>query len=120
MNATSTTTAIQKLFGINIATFDAEMVASPIGAESMIMFPFLNGERMPNLPEAKGSMYGLTMKNFTRRNCIRAAAESVAFGLRWEGTIPELCKLHISLDEKKHTLPNKESVKNTKKFTALI
>jgi xylulokinase len=172
MNAASTTTAVQELFGIEISAFDAYMAASPPGAEGVIMLPFFNGKRMPYLPEAKGSMYGLSMKNFTRENCIRAAAESVALGLRWggdllrgkgisfqqlrlvgggsnsapwrqiianvfdteiigvkgkeagafgaiiqamsvcgEGSIPELCKNHILLDEKKRVLPDKENVK---------
>jgi len=83
MNSTSTTTAVQELFKLEISDFDACMAASPAGAEGIIMLPFLNGERMPSLPEAKGSICGLTINNFTRENCIRAAAESVAFGLRW-------------------------------------
>ncbi|MDR2631397.1 MAG: xylulokinase, partial [Spirochaetaceae bacterium] len=48
-----------------------------------IMLPFFNGERMPELPEARGCIGGLTIKNFTRPNCIRAGAEAVAFGIRW-------------------------------------
>lgn len=172
MNAASTTTVVQELLGLDIATFDRDIAASPIGAEGMIMLPFLNGERMPSLPEARGSIYGLTIKNFTRQNCVRSSAEAVAFGLRWgcdllrskgisfrqlrlvgggsnsapwrqiiadvfdaeiigikgkeagafggiiqtmsickEGSVSELCKKHIALDEKKHTLPNKENVK---------
>ena len=47
------------------------------------MLPFFNGERMPPLPHAKGSITGLTIANITQENIIRAAAESVAFGLRW-------------------------------------
>jgi xylulokinase len=172
MNATSTTTAVQGLFALDLAAFDAAMSTSPVGAEGVIMLPFFNGERMPSLPEAKGSVYGLTMKNFTQPNCVRAAAESVAFGLRWgcdllrgkgifcrqlrlvgggsnsapwrqiiadvfdaeitgvmskeagafggiiqamsarkEGSVPELCTLHIALDNTKHTIPDRENVK---------
>jgi len=83
MNSTSTTTAVQELFNIEIGDFDRLMAASPIGAEGIIMHPFFNGERMPNLPNARGNISGLTIKNFTRQNCIRSAAEAVAFGLRW-------------------------------------
>jgi xylulokinase len=172
MNAASTTTVVQELFGLDIAAFDTDIAASSIGAEGIIMLPFLNGERMPSLPEARGSIYGLTIKNFTRQNCVRSCAEAVAFSLRWgcdllrskgisfhqlrlvgggsnsapwrqiiadvfdaeiigikgkeagafggiiqamsickEGSVSELCKKHITLDEKKHTLPNKENVK---------
>ncbi|MDR2110363.1 MAG: xylulokinase, partial [Spirochaetaceae bacterium] len=83
MNATSTTTAVQELFGLDLAAFDADMAASPIGAEGVITLPFFNGERMPALPSARGCVSGLTIKNFTRPNCIRSGAEAVAFGLRW-------------------------------------
>jgi xylulokinase len=83
MNATSSTTAVQELFGLDIAVFDADMAAAPAGSEGLTMIPFFNGERMPSLPEARGSLFGLTMTNFTRPNCIRSAAEGVAFGLRW-------------------------------------
>jgi xylulokinase len=97
MNSTSTTTAVQELFAAGIGDFDADMAASPVGAEGVIMFPFLNGERMPNLPDAKGSVCGLSIKNFTRRNYIRSAAEAVAFGLRWGADI--LRKKDISFRE---------------------
>jgi xylulokinase len=83
MNATSSTTVVQELFGLDLPAFDADMAAAPIGCEGVTMISFFNGERMPSLPEAKGSVLGLTMSNFTRRNCIRSAAEGVAFGLRW-------------------------------------
>ncbi|GHU14228.1 xylulose kinase [Spirochaetia bacterium] len=177
MNAASTTTAMQKLFNLDIAVFDADMAASPIGAEGVRMLPFFNGERFPSLPESRGSIHGLTIKNFTRQNCIRAAAESVAFGLLWgcdllrgkglsfsqlrlvgggsnsvpwrqiiadvfdaeiigikgkeagafggiiqamsicgEGSVPELCAKHIALDDRKHTIPNKENVKKYKEI----
>jgi xylulokinase len=83
MNATSSTTVVQEAFGLDLAVFDADMAAAPIGSGGVTMIPFFNGERMPSLPEARGSVFGLTMTNFTRKNCIRSAAEGVAFGLRW-------------------------------------
>ncbi|MDR2095107.1 MAG: xylulokinase [Treponema sp.] len=83
MNATSTTTAIQELFALDLPAFDANMAAAPIGAEGVVIFPFFNGERMPSLPSARGCISGLNLKNFTRANCIRAVAEAIAFSLRW-------------------------------------
>ncbi|MDR1108417.1 MAG: xylulokinase [Spirochaetaceae bacterium] len=83
MNATSTTTAIQELFGLELAAFDADMASAPIGAGGVITLPFFNGERMPALPAARGCISGITMENLTRPNCIRSGAEAVAFGIRW-------------------------------------
>ena len=83
MNATSTTTAIQKLFNLDIKNFDKKLQASRPGAAGIVMLPFFNGERMPALPHAKGIISGLTISNIDQNNIIRASAESVAFGLRW-------------------------------------
>jgi xylulokinase len=83
MNATSTTTAVQELFSLDIQTFDREMAAAPIGSEGVVMLPFFNGERMPSLPGAKGWISGLTMQNLRRPNLIRAGAEAATFGIRW-------------------------------------
>jgi xylulokinase len=83
MNATSTTTVVQELFSLDLNTFDGEMSSSPAGAGGVFMFPFFNGERMPSLPSSRAYIGGLNIENFTRPNIIRAAAESVAFSLRW-------------------------------------
>jgi len=83
MNATSSTTAIQKLFSIDVNSFDRKLQSACPGAGGILMIPFFNGERMPPLPHAKGIITGLTIANIGQENVIRACAESVAFGLRW-------------------------------------
>jgi xylulokinase len=47
------------------------------------MLPFLNGERVPALPNATGALLGLTATNLTRANLCRAAVEGTTFGLRY-------------------------------------
>lgn len=83
MNATSTTAALQQLFEVDLKLFNSEMESAPVGSEGVMMLPFLNGERMPSLPQAKGVISGLTIGNISRRNLIRASAEAVIYGLRW-------------------------------------
>ena len=83
MNATSTSTAFQKLFDLSVKEFDQMLEESEIGAEGIVMVPYLNGERMPALPGSKGVVSGLTMQNLQQKNLVRASAESVIFGLRW-------------------------------------
>ena len=56
---------------------------APIGAEGVSLLPFLNGERVPALPDARGSIQGLTLTNMTRANLCRAAMEGTTFGLRY-------------------------------------
>ncbi len=83
MNATSTSTAYQELFGLSVKEFDAFLEKAVPGAEGIVMVPYLNGERMPALPNSRGVVAGLTYKTLQQQNLIRASAESVIFNLRW-------------------------------------
>ena len=47
----------------------------------LIFVPFLEGERTPNLPDATGSLHGMTLGSLTRENLARAAAEGVVCAL---------------------------------------
>ena len=51
------------------------------GADGLVMVPYLNGERTPNLPLATGGLLGMTLTNMTPANIARAAIEGVLFGL---------------------------------------
>ena len=83
MNLTNATGAIRELFRLDLPTFNELVAQSPIGAEGVSMLPFLNGERVPALPHATGSLHGLTMDNLTQANLCRAAVEGTTFGLRY-------------------------------------
>jgi xylulokinase len=83
MNATSSTSLLQRLFEIKIEQVEALISEGTAGANGIRIFPYFNGERMPPLPQARAVMKGLSFDNFTRANLMRAAAESVAFSLKW-------------------------------------
>ncbi|MFJ2426526.1 xylulokinase [Pseudomonas sp. NPDC087804] len=83
MNLTNTTGAIRELFDLDLERFNALVAQAPIGADGVSMLPFLNGERVPALPHATGSLHGLTMDNLTQANLCRAAVEGTTFGLRY-------------------------------------
>ncbi|MBK5446980.1 xylulokinase [Peribacillus sp. TH16] len=52
------------------------------GAEGLLFFPYLNGERTPlNNPKAKGVFFGLTYRHH-RQNMARAVIEGVCYSLR--------------------------------------
>jgi xylulokinase len=46
------------------------------------MLPFLNGERTPDLPHARGVLFGLTPANLQPANAYRAAMEGATYALR--------------------------------------
>ena len=83
MNLTNVTAAVRELFDLDIAGFNRTLTEAPIGAQGVLMLPFLNGERVPALPHATGSILGLDSTNLNRANLCRAAVEGTTFGLRY-------------------------------------
>ncbi len=81
MNATNVVTQTLRVLGRTVADIDAALQATGPGAEDLTFLPFLNGERTPDLPEARGSLVGISANNFTPENLIRAAVEGVSFGV---------------------------------------
>jgi xylulokinase len=82
MNCTVATEEFRALFGLDVKDFDAEAVKAPLGAEGIVLLPFFNGERTPNLPNGRASVNGITAANFKKENIFRAALESAIFGMR--------------------------------------
>ncbi|AMB85003.1 xylulose kinase [Pseudomonas agarici] len=83
MNLTNATGAVRELFDLGLDDFNAQVEQAPIGANGVSMLPFLNGERVPALPQASGSLLGLTLTNLTQANLCRAVVEGTTFGLRY-------------------------------------
>jgi xylulokinase len=82
MNCTVATEELRKLFGLDVTAFDDEAAKAPIGAEGVVVLPFFNGERTPNLPYGRASINGITAANFNRQNIARASLEAAIFGMR--------------------------------------
>ncbi|MFM8894332.1 MAG: FGGY family carbohydrate kinase, partial [Actinomycetales bacterium] len=59
---------------------DLALAAQP-GAGGLVLVPYLEGERTPNLPDATGAVHGLQLSNATAENLARAAFEGVLCGL---------------------------------------
>jgi len=82
MNCTVASEEFRKLFDLDVKAFDAEAEKAPIGADGIVVLPFFNGERTPNLPNGRAGINGITAANFKRENLARAALESAIFGMR--------------------------------------
>lgn len=81
MNATNVTSGGAHLFGREIGFVSEALEATAPGAGGITMLPFLNGERTPDLPTARGSILGLSAVNMTPENLMRAMVEGVTFGV---------------------------------------
>ena len=81
MNATNVVTGTVALLGKSVEDIDPALEATPPGADELVFLPFLNGERTPDLPHARGSLHGVSATNYTPAHLIRAAVEGVSFGI---------------------------------------
>jgi len=72
----------------------------PIGAEGIVVVPFFNGERIPNLPQGRAGILGATAANFTKANIVRAAMEAAIFGMKIG--LQSFKKLNFSAQEIRH------------------
>ncbi len=97
MNCTVATETMRGLLGMDIAAFEAQIESVPRGSDGVVTVPFFNGERTPNLPNAKGCIVGLTSKNTTSANLLRSAVEGATYALRFG--IDELASLGVEADE---------------------
>ncbi|MFC4728222.1 xylulokinase [Coralloluteibacterium thermophilus] len=83
MNCTVATESMARLFGFSSRESEAEVLAGTVpGAGGLTLLPFFNGERTPDLPTARGGLFGMTLNNLTRGNAYRAAMEGATYSLR--------------------------------------
>jgi xylulokinase len=81
LNAARVLTAAARLVGTDLAGLDRLALAAGPGAGGLTLLPYLDGERTPNLPEATGTLGGLTRGNATPENLARAAVEGMLANL---------------------------------------
>ena len=81
LNAARVLDAASALLGVDHAGLDNLALAAPPGADGLVVLPYLAGERTPNLPDASGSILGLTLRNTSPSHVARAAVEGMLCGL---------------------------------------
>lgn len=80
LNATKVTDAIGRLLGADHAELDRLALSTSAGAGGLIVLPYFDGERTPDLPTATGLVAGLR-SDVSRGDLARAAFEGVVCGL---------------------------------------
>jgi xylulokinase len=81
LNAARVLTATAAMLGTDLSGLDRLALSAPAGAEGLVLLPYLEGERTPNLPDATGTLAGLRRTNMTPPNLARAAVEGMLCGL---------------------------------------
>ncbi|MEN5264676.1 xylulokinase [Stenotrophomonas sp. TWI587] len=83
MNCTVVTEQVAAAFGFSTREGDDHLRATSPGADGLVMLPFLNGERTPDLPLGKGVLAGLDTTNMTPAHVYRAAMEGATYSLKY-------------------------------------
>ncbi len=81
LNASRVLDATAAMLGVDLHELTRLALSAPPGAHGLVMVPYFEGERTPNLPGATGSLHGMTLANFTPANLARAAVEGIACSL---------------------------------------
>ncbi len=97
MNLTGVTEEVKALTGLDHAALTAAAAAVAPGAGGLVLLPFLLGERVPDLPEATGSLLGLRPGSLRPGSLYRAALEGTACNLA--SGLERLRNLGLLVDE---------------------
>jgi xylulokinase len=81
LNAARVLDAAAELLGTGLEELDQLALSARAGAGGLTLLPYLDGERTPNLPDARGSLLGLTRANLNRADLARAFVEGMLCGL---------------------------------------
>lgn len=81
LNAARVLTSVAGLLDVDFDELARLALEAEPGAGGVVLVPYFEGERTPNLPHATASFSGLTIASTTRNNFARAAVEGMLCGL---------------------------------------
>ncbi|AJE85789.1 MULTISPECIES: FGGY family carbohydrate kinase [Streptomyces] len=81
LNAVRTLRGTAELLGVGLDELSALALKSTPGAHGLVLLPYLEGERTPNLPQAAGTLTGLRRESMKPEHLARAAFEGMLCGL---------------------------------------
>ena len=80
LNATKVFDSFANFLNVDLQQFGELAMASNCGANGLALLPYLDGERTPNLPDARAMLVGINSSH-SRSDVARAAIEGVVCGL---------------------------------------
>ena len=81
LNAARVLDSIAGLLGVDHDELSRLALEAKPGADGLVLQPWFEGERTPNLPDATATLFGMTLAGTTRPNLARAAVEGVLSAL---------------------------------------
>lgn len=83
MNVTVATEFIRDIFEMSYDDLTESVDHSPVGSNGLILVPYFEGERTPNVPDGTGVYYGLNSRTFDKTVMARSAMEGVTLGMNY-------------------------------------
>lgn len=83
MNVTVATEYVRNLFKLSYDELSDAVEKAPAGSDGLILLPYFEGERTPNVPDGTGVFYGVNSRTFDARHFARAAMEGVTLGMNY-------------------------------------
>jgi xylulokinase len=83
MNVTVATEMVRQDFGLTHDQFAAAARKASPGSGGLLLLPYLEGERTPNVPDGTGVFLGVSPRTFTAAHFARATMEGVTLGMNY-------------------------------------
>jgi xylulokinase len=83
MNVTVATEMVREDFGWSREKYAAESARVFPGSEGLLLLPYFEGERTPNVPDGTGVWFGVNKRTFEAGHFARAAMEGVTLGMNY-------------------------------------
>jgi xylulokinase len=83
MNATGVLEEVRACFDASFDELALAAIGVDPGSDGLLFLPYLQGERVPDLPRASGSLLGLRPGSLRRGHLFRAALEGTSLNLAW-------------------------------------
>jgi len=83
MNVTVATEMMRLDFEYSHEQFESKAGQVPPGANGLLLLPYLEGERTPNVPDGTGVMIGINKRTFSASHYCRASMEGVTLGMNY-------------------------------------
>jgi len=83
MNVTGATEMVRRDFGYTHTQFEKQAGRVPPGAHGLLLLPYLEGERTPNVPNGTGALIGINPRTFRAGPFCRAVMEGVTLGMNY-------------------------------------
>src|SRR5437773_5653976 len=83
MNVTVATEMVREDFGWTHEKYAGESARIPAGSNGLLLLPYFEGERTPNVPDGTGVWFGVNKRTFEAGHFARAPMEGVTLGTNY-------------------------------------